>query len=168
MSDKAAEDRALAEWQDAPWPDGIHPWGDLETSVARTQRNFTQAFEHAFRAGFRAGQDAGHLQGIDKLESEPWRNYIRVLNARIDKLEQHPERLGSSEKHIDRRVEDCEDRLAAIEKAPYIDDRIIEHDKRLTALETRPEPDHRGRFMGIERRLEMIEQWLDAIRKAGA
>lgn len=32
-------------------------------------------------------------------------NLTAGLNERLDKLEQHPERLGSSEKHFDRRVE---------------------------------------------------------------
>jgi hypothetical protein len=103
----SAEDRALAEWQEQPWSDTDecdgNPWGAFERAVETTRARFVARYQEAFRAGFRAGQEHGKTCEREHADGE-----LSKIRDRLTALETHPERLGSSEKHIDRRVEAVE------------------------------------------------------------
>jgi chromosome segregation ATPase len=121
MASDDSEDRAAAKWSD----------GGFGSSTT---------LDGAFRSGFRAGREHGRANPAGRFASKAALDaYTELLNrmieieatltilngnqsaaeGRIRALEEHPERLGSSEKHIDRRVERLENMVRAL------DDRTI-------------------------------------------
>ena len=157
----SAEDMALAEFDGKPWGDADsdegNPWSALEESIERTKARFVARYQEAFRAGFRAGQEAsraevelqpaptgiverelrGYIQEIhDRIDSVT--DHLNGVIQRVEKLEAHPERLGSSEKHFDRRLESLEKHIetnASLSTFVNIDDNHASNAKRLDAIE---------------------------------
>lgn len=93
----------------------------------------------ALEANMRDLRGAGVLGRLEQLET--WRrrfveaDHIVNLSNRIASLENHPERLGSSEKHIDRRVEAVEHSLTSLWKA--YESQVQAFDQRLSAIEAK-------------------------------